>query len=72
MSTKQTQYQIVLNRLEKYGSISNFWAFHNYILRLGAIIYEIRQKGYAVDGAFEKKKGKTTKNYVYTLQHGKV
>jgi hypothetical protein len=64
---KRTQKEIVKAKLLKEGKISNFWAFHNYLLRLGAVIYELRDEGMDIVGAFEKKNGKLTKNFVYTL-----
>lgn len=63
----KTQKQRILAILQTKGSVSNFWAFHNYILRLGAIIKTLRDEGYDISGAYEVKKGKKTKNFVYTL-----
>lgn len=65
--TRKTQYDIVKSKLLKEGYITNFWAFHNYLLRLGAIIYVLRQEGMHIAGHYEVKKGKLTKNYVYRL-----
>ena len=62
---KKTQKEIVLNRLERYGQINNFWAFHNYILRLGDIIYRLRKEGYNITGSFGT--GKNKKNFYYFL-----
>lgn len=64
---KKTQCDVVRNKLEKEGEISNFWAFQNYILRLGARIKNLRDNGMQIIGSYEMKKGKVTKNYIYRL-----
>jgi len=38
-----TQQDRVKQRIEETGSVDNFWAFHNYILRLGAIVHGLRK-----------------------------
>lgn len=60
---KLTQIQRVINQIERTGKVTNFWAIHNYILRLGAIIYTLRTMGWELDGNFSEK----TKNFVYKL-----
>lgn len=70
---KKTQRQLVLNRLQETGTVDNFWAIQHYILRLGAIICELRKQGMTIHGAFGKEIGKDRanwKNYYYstTLQ----
>jgi len=65
----KTQKQRVIERIEEKGYVDNFWAFGNYILRLGAIIYELRKDGYILDGKFGKELGYDKhlwKNYYYT------
>lgn len=64
----KTQKQRILAEFQKKGFISNIWAVRNYILRLGARINELREEGYDIEGAFEVKKGKKTKNFVYRLK----
>jgi len=64
------QKERVKNRIEEVGYVDNFWAIQNYILRLGAIIHDLRQEGMKLDGAFGKELGKDRqlwKNYYYTL-----
>jgi hypothetical protein len=64
-----TQKLKVKNRIEEIGYVDNFWAIESYILRLGAIIYELRKEGYDFMGAFGKEMGKDKplwKNYYYT------
>lgn len=63
----KTQEQLIKNKLEKDGSVSNVWAFTRYVLRLGAIIYRLRASGLNIVGHYEMKKGKVTRNYVYRL-----
>lgn len=68
---KTTQKKRVIKKLIEKGSVNNFWAFHNYILRLGAIIYELRNDGWEIDGAYGKelkKNRKFWKNYYYTVK----
>lgn len=60
------QKQVVLKRLQRYGRIANYWAVHNYILRLGAIIHTLRKEGYTITGEYSKIKGQK-KNYIYKL-----
>ena len=67
----KTQKQIVLDRINEVGYADNFWAFHNYILRLGAIIYRLRREGMEFTGAFGEELGKERaywKNYYYIYQ----
>lgn len=62
-----TQKQKVLNRLKETGSVDNFWAIQNYILRLGAIIHALTKEGYRFqDRSFGT--GKDRKNYSYSLK----
>jgi len=69
---EKTQRERVLDRLIVYGTVDNFWAFHNYILRLGAIIHGLRQDGYEIDGMFGKEyvpeDTSQRKNFFYILR----
>ena len=60
-----SQKQKVIMQLEEYGEVNNYWAIHNYILRLGAIIFTLRDEGWKIKGDFSKTE---KKNYVYTLE----
>ena len=67
-----TQEQRVIEHLNNYGEVDNFWAIENYILRLGAIIHSLRKKGYQINGRFGKERGyekKYWKNYYYILSN---
>jgi len=67
-----SQKQRVLDKLNKDGVVDNFWAFHSYILRLGAIIFTLRQEGMNIDGDFGVNLGKDkrhSKNYYYTFKN---
>lgn len=69
---EQTQRERVLRKLLDEGEVDNFWAFHNYILRLGAIIHRLRESGYEIDGMYGKDRGferKLHKNYYYILKN---
>ena len=52
-----TQLQRVKERITEVGYVDNFWAISNYILRLGAIIHELRRDGMILNGAFGKELG---------------
>jgi len=60
---KDTQQERIVNRIDEVGYVDNFWAFHNYILRLGAIIFKLKKKGFKFNASFGK--GKFKKNYYY-------
>jgi hypothetical protein len=67
----KTQKQRVLEMLLRDGSVDNFWAIRNYILRLGARIHDIRADGYKIIGKFGselKLHKKYHKNFYYILQ----
>ncbi len=67
---RDTQKQRIINQLEEYGEVSNFWAINNYILRLGALIFVLRDEEWIIDGEYSKEKivGKSnTKNFIYKL-----
>lgn len=56
--------------LERHGEVHNFWAFQHYILRLGAIIYDLKKKGWVFDRKYGKERGYDRhlwKNYYYIL-----
>lgn len=61
----KTQQQRVIEKLLEKGKVDNFWAFHNYILRLGAIIWELRRNGIEITTHYKNIKGH--KNCVYEL-----
>lgn len=60
---KLTQEAKVINQLKQYGYVTNVWAFQHQILRLGAIIKKLRDKGYKIDGDYIS----GTKNWRYEL-----
>ena len=60
-----TQKERVIEKLRTEGQVDNFWAFHNYILRLGAIIHDLREDGWSINGRYGS--GKNSKNFIYTL-----
>jgi len=63
---KKTQRQIIEARLNRYGYVQNVWAFQNYILRLGAIIHDLRQDGWDIITTYENKEGH--RNCTYSLR----
>ena len=59
----ETQEKIVLNYLEKNGSITSLEAFKKfYITRLSAVIFNLKAKGYEIDKVYETNK-RTKKHY---------
>ena len=65
---KLTQKQIVYNRIKEVGYVDNFWAIDNYILRLGAVIYDLIKGEMKFDCKFGKALGKDKplwKNFYY-------
>jgi hypothetical protein len=70
MQVELTQEERVIEKLKMDGEVDNFWAIGNYILRLGAIIFELRKKGWRIKGRFGKDRGfekKFWKNYYYIV-----
>jgi hypothetical protein len=73
--TQRQKVQVQLNK----GGVNNFWAIQNNILRLGAVIFELRQNltdAFVIDGCFgselkgrtEEFKKKNRRNYFYFLK----
>lgn len=63
-----TQKQVVERKLLEEGAVDNFWAFNNKVtLRLGAIIFKLKEEGWVFD---EEKSGfiPDTKNWRYVLK----
>ncbi len=58
---EKTQREKVVEKLEADGHVSNFWAIENYILRLGAIICQLRKDGMFFRSEYQE----GTKNYTY-------
>lgn len=68
---KKTQKERVLARIRETGFVDNFWAFHNYILRLGAIMCQLKKEGLVFEGKFGYELKKPTKlrmNYYYLVK----
>lgn len=62
---KQSQEKWVIERLKTTGEVSRNGALQNYISRLGAIIYNLNQKGYNISG--EWRKTENGRDFVYYL-----
>lgn len=66
-----SQKQRVINHILEKGGVSNFWAIENYILRLGAIIYDLKRDGWEFEGTYGKElklQKKNWKNYYYLVK----
>lgn len=63
---KQTQEQWVKAQLLDKGSISRNEALRNYISRLGAITFDLREQGLDIEGTWVKTE--QGRDYVYTLK----
>ena len=44
----KTQNQIIKEKLLKDGKVTTPWAIQRYIIRLGAIVYRLKQAGYNI------------------------
>jgi len=67
----ESQKKIVINRLLLCDEVDNFWAIHNYILRLGHIMWLLKKEGWEFNTGFGKKFGyssKQNKNYYYKVK----
>lgn len=63
-----TQDTKVKNYLLKHGIVTRNWALKNYISRLGAIMFDLKQGGIKFEGKWSRdKKGKRTGDYEYVL-----
>lgn len=62
---KITQKEIIARKLIQEKEVSNFWAFHNYILRLGALIHLLRKDGWEIDSEM---RGTNHKECVYLFK----
>jgi hypothetical protein len=60
-----SQKQRVIDELNTNGVVSNFWAIKNYMLRLGAIILDLKKDGYIFRTGWGT--GSEKKNYHYYL-----
>ena len=66
----KTQRERVLAKLKATGSVDNFFAINNYILRLGDIIFRLKKKGWKFEGNFGRQLGKPMgvwRNYYYKV-----
>lgn len=71
--SKKSQKEKVIDRLNEVGFVDNFWAIDNYILRLGAVMCQLKKDGYNFRTGFGRELGKTErlwKNYYYILIKG--
>jgi hypothetical protein len=62
---KQTQEQFVITHLKEHGKISRNFCLQNFISRLGAIICNLNQNGWDIQGNWVKTDN--GRDYVYTL-----
>lgn len=65
---KGTQKQRVINHLKEFGRVDNFWAIENKMLRLGAIICQLKKEGWDFERKFGKELGlprEFWKNFYY-------
>jgi hypothetical protein len=59
-----TQDTKVQNYLLKHGIVTRNWALRNYITRLGAIMFALKQGGIKFEAKWSRdKKGKRTRDY---------
>ena len=71
---KETQTELILNHLRKYGSISPLEAMAEYgCMRLASRISDLKRQGYPIiagRGTSENRNGETVHFAVYRLQSG--
>ena len=71
---KETQTELILNHLRKYGSISPLEAMAEYgCMRLASRISDLKRQGYPIisgRGTSENRNGETVHFAVYRLQNG--
>lgn len=60
-----TQIKFVKTKIHQNGKISRNECLKNYITRLGAIIYKLKQSGYSFRADYVKKDNGTKSDYVY-------
>lgn len=46
---KKTQYSKIKNKILKSGYVSRNWCLKNYISRLSAFIYDLREEGFTFE-----------------------
>lgn len=64
---RKSQTQKVVDHLLATGSVNNFWAMENYILRLAAVIHDLRKDGWEFGGHYGE--GHNEKNWYYDVVH---
>lgn len=58
-----TQEEIVKEKLEKEGQVTNLWALQHGIWRLGAVIHDLRQKGLDIETIYNTPEVKKNTHY---------
>ncbi len=65
METKKTQKEIVLEKLEKEGKITNLWCIQHGIWRLSDVILHLRNEGHEIVTEYNTEKvGKNCHYYL--------
>ena len=65
---QMSQSEMVLYHIDKYGSITDYEAVHNYsIMRLGSIIHILRKSGYNIKTNMTTGKNKFNKSTTYAV-----
>lgn len=62
---KKTQKELVIDKLNLDGHVSNFWAIEHYMLRLGAIIHDLKNDGWDFETSWGENNEK--KNFYYKV-----
>ena len=67
MNKNQSQLQWVVDQLKKNGFVTRNQCLHNYISRLGSIIWKLKKKGFEFDAYFQENKTLfgTEQDYIY-------
>lgn len=62
---KKTQKEVVIDKLNLDGYVSNFWAIENYLLRLASVISELKKEGWEFQREYGE--GSERKNFYYKV-----
>lgn len=62
---QKSQKERVIDKLNQDGSVDNFWAINNYVLRLAAVIASLRKDGWEFRGEWGE--GHHRKNWYYRV-----
>lgn len=60
----ETQIKEVRNHILEFGYVDRNWCLEKYITRLSAIIYNLKEEGFKIEGSYVEKNGGKDFRYV--------